>query len=145
VEQLSFGSGSNGRTRADQIFDRFVIFHKANRHVYRLFCVFADRVAQVRDSYSARAIFHRVRWEVDIETVSDDMLKINNDFSPYYARMYLATHPDTEKFFQLRKRKSADKSAYKEDLAMYHSGDAVHEEELLDKLKELADETEDRG
>jgi len=138
--QMSFGDNGSGRTRADQIFDRFAIFHRANLHFYELFCRFADRVAQMRDHYSARAIFHRVRWEVDVELHSEDSLKLNNDYSPYYARMYLATHPGVGDFFQLRKRKSADKRAYKEDIAMHHTGPAVDEEELMAKLKELADE-----
>ena len=139
MEQMSFGS--NGDSRADQIFKRFATFHKANPHVWTLFCQFANDMREIRDRYSAKATFERVRWEIDFTITSEtDVLKMNNDFTAYYARMFLVTHPQAEKFFELRRRTSSDRSAFKDDLIMYYTGPAIDEEALMAKLKELADE-----
>jgi len=131
------------KSRADQIFERFVEFHQANPNVWSLFCHFADDMRKTQDHYSARAIFERVRWEIDYTVKTDnDPLKINDHCSPYYGRMYLATHPEAEGFFQLRKRTSEDRSAYKIDLAFFHTGPAVDEESLMERLKTLAEDRE---
>ena len=138
MEQLSFGN-TNGKSRADQIFERFVVFHKANPHVYSLFCEIADDMRQYQDQYSARTIIEVIRWRID-STVGSDPVKLNDHYSPYYARMYMATHPGSEDFFELRRRTSADRTAYKEDMVMYHTGAAINEEQLIEKLKELAED-----
>lgn len=144
MEQMSFEG--NGKSRADQIFERFVIFHKANPHVWILFCQFADDMREVKDRYSARATFERVRWEIDYTVkTDDDSLKMNDHCVPYYGRMYLVTHPSAEGFFELRKRTSLDRNAYKEDLTFHHTGAAVDEEVLMAKLKELADEEDEHS
>ncbi len=127
------------RSRADQIFERFVRFHRANPRFWLLFCQFADNMRRIRPHYSARAIFQRVRWEMDLATEKpdNDGVELNDHYSPYYARMYLATHPAAKDFFELRKRTSEDRSAYKTDLAAYHTGPADDEDDLMDVLREL--------
>jgi len=141
--QLSFSY--NGRkSRADQIFERFVEFHKANLDFWHLFCKFADNMRRVRLRYAVASIFERVRWEMDLTTTvtDDDSLKLNNDYRAYYARMYLAIRPDAEGFFELRKRTSEGRSAYKTDLTFYYTGSAIDEEVLMEKLRVLAKEEE---
>jgi len=133
----------NGKSRADQIFERFAEFHKANPRVWILFCRFADEMREFKDHYSARATFERVRWEIDYTVNPDhDCLKMNDHCVPYYGRMYLATRPTAEGFFELRKRTSEDRNAYKTDLTFYHTGSAVDEERLMERLKMLASEEE---
>jgi len=144
VSQLSFGDLSDGKSRADQIFERFVVFHKANPHVWKLFCEIADDMRAYQDQYSARTIIEVIRWRID-STVGSEPVKLNDHYSPYYARMYMATHDGSEGFFELRRRTSADRNAYKEDLSMYHTGLAIDEEALIEKLKELADEEDEHS
>ena len=84
MSQLSF---AHRKSRADQIFRRFVIFHKANPKVWSLFRNFADEIRIKQKSYSADAVLHRVRWEIDFTT--GEGVKLNNDFSAYYASMFL--------------------------------------------------------
>lgn len=78
------------RTRQDQILDQFAEFHRANPHIFDLFCRFADQVARAGfEHYSARGIFHRIRWHTEVETRSGgEGFKLSNYYSPYYARMY---------------------------------------------------------
>ncbi len=126
-------------------FDRFCQFHRANPRIWELFCYFADGMRKIKNRYSARAIFHRLRWEMELQTNAysdeDDSQKLCDHYSPYYARMYLATHPQAEGFFILKKRPSEDRSAYKNDMVFYDTGPATDEEDLMQKLAELADES----
>lgn len=82
----------------------FEIFDNANPMVYRLFKKFAWQVKlKGHNHYSARSIIHRLRWHVLFETESDDGFKINDHWSPYYARKLMAEYPGTfGTFFELR-------------------------------------------
>lgn len=78
----------------------FQRFHSANPDVYRLFTRFAlEARARGNKHYSADAILHRVRWEADM---FGGGVKINNIFTPYYARLFMKHHPDMEGFFRTR-------------------------------------------
>jgi len=129
-------------SRADQIFKRFARFHNANPNFWRLFRQFTDSMRQSRLRYSARAIFHRVRWEMDTmtENTDGDSLKLNDHYSPYYARMYLAIRPDAEGFFELRKRTSQERAAYETDITFSFIGHTIDEDDLMITLAVLADE-----
>ena len=56
--------------------------------------------------YSARAIFHRIRWYTAIETKSGDGFKINNNHSPSFARWFHVLYPEHGDFFETRVRGS---------------------------------------
>ncbi len=102
--RLNFGS------RAEQIDRRALEFHEANPRVWELFVVFADEARFFRPHFSARAVFHRIRWEVAMTTDSDDDLKINNNYSPAYARWYEEMR-GCPGFFRSRRRTSEDAPA----------------------------------
>ncbi|MAS98849.1 MAG: hypothetical protein CMF29_08040 [Kiritimatiellaceae bacterium] len=77
-------------------------FHKANPHVYNLFCDYANKaIASGRKHYSARTIIELIRWHNDIETTESDF-KINDHVVPYYARLFMHYHPEHKGFFELR-------------------------------------------
>ena len=81
---------------------RFERFHLANPEVWRLFQRFAFEAARAgRTRYSARTIIHRIRWYVEVETRGDHF-KINNDFSPFYARLWARAYPSHEDLFETR-------------------------------------------
>lgn len=127
-------------TRADQIYARFVAFHRANPQVWVLFQRYADEARRAGfHTYSSYSIIERIRWHVAMETRSMDGLKINNDFRPYYARMYLATHPAAGGFFEMRCRTSARRPACARDQAVAPSAPPGDEGDLLDALAQLAD------
>ena len=85
----------------------FATFHADNPHVYELFKRFINDVLRAGfQHYSARAIFHRIRWFTHIET-SDPTFKINNNHSPYYARMWMQDYPAHDGFFRIRELRGA--------------------------------------
>ena len=47
-------------------------------------------------------MIHRIRWHIDVETEAPDGFKINNNFSPFYARLWMVENPEREGFFRLR-------------------------------------------
>lgn len=69
-------------------------------------CAMFERIAMQAkssgvDRYSARAIFHRMRWEEQIEKGNREF-KINNLWSAPLARWLMAKHPSMKNFFETR-------------------------------------------
>jgi hypothetical protein len=124
-------------TRADQIFNRFVAFHTANPDVFKLFEKFTlQLIGAGRQHYGIAAITERIRWHLNVDTKGDEV-KINNDFKAYYARMFVAKHPQHAGFFQMRRRTSEDHIAYAEDFATFHTGATGNESALMSQLATL--------
>ena len=44
-------------------------------------------------------IVNRIRWETDVMTTDKDY-KINNDYKPFYSRLFMAEHKQYENFFR---------------------------------------------
>jgi len=94
-------------TQSDPRLIAFRGFHANNPHVYAAFKQFALQAAERRSHYSARDIIHRVRWWSSIESNDPDGWKINNNWSPFYARLFERDHPELTGFFE-RRRSVAD-------------------------------------
>jgi len=94
----------------------FVVFHRNNPHVYELFKRFANEVrASGHTKFSARDIFPRIRWYTMVETRGDpDGMKINNNWSPFYARMIAQEDSRFRDFFQFRTSKADKKRVLSE-------------------------------
>ncbi len=93
----------------DPLAEAFVRFDRDNPEVWRLFEQFARQVWSVgHRRYSADAILHRVRWHTSVETRSGDGFKINDHTSAFYARKWLALHPDMP-LFATRARKAGER------------------------------------
>lgn len=86
----------------DPVTDAFLEFHRENPQVYRLFRSFALQAKRKRDRFSARTILHRIRWETDVESDDPEGFKINNNWSPYYSRMFEREFPNWKGFFEGR-------------------------------------------
>jgi hypothetical protein len=80
------------------IHKRQLEFHNQNPNVYKLFDKYAKEclAAGIR-KMSSDMILHRIRWYHTIETTGKDF-KISNDFSPYYARLWMNYNPGTNLF-----------------------------------------------
>jgi len=99
LDQLSLFCG---RKSERTVRERFLEFHAENPHVYKALLRFAlEAYAAGRGRFSMRAIFHRARWYTRIETTDPDW-KINDRWSPHYARMMMEAVPELEGFFELR-------------------------------------------
>lgn len=126
------------KTRADEIFDRFVRYHKSNPQVWELFCRFAfEAIGSGRKQFSSSAIIERIRWESMIKTISEDELKISNDFRSYYSRLFVAKYPQHKDFFRHRKLRSQDRVAIGQEPVLNLDFSEADELELMRKLKEL--------
>ena len=67
---------------------------------------FEQAGAQIVDSarevfLSAEMIINRIRWQTKVETTDKDY-KINNDYKPFYSRLFIVEHPQHKDFFRLR-------------------------------------------
>lgn len=81
---------------------RFAEFDGLNPVVWTLFQRFTNELVLAGfEHYSADAVLHRVRWETAIG-MGDRGFKINNNFTPYYARKYHQKYPARAGFFRLR-------------------------------------------
>ena len=127
----------NEETRADQIRKAFREFHAANPEVWILFQEFTFKSIRAgRDHYSCNAIFERIRWHVDIDT-RGDAAKLNNNYRPYYARMFTAKNPEYADFFRNRRLVSAAQSPHGIDIRFWPGQSPAGEEALMDELRRL--------
>lgn len=97
-------------SRRDQLHEQCAAFHEAHPEVWELFERFAlERIAAGFKHYSARGIFHRIRWEVARPDYDPDTeFKLNNNHSPFYARRFHRLHPEWNGFFRTRRQISDD-------------------------------------
>ena len=85
--------------------ENFERHHAENPHIYRMFCHYALKAAEVRKYYSAKSVFHRVRWETQIVERNSDY-KIDDGWISHYARKFMEDFPQHEGFFELRVRRN---------------------------------------
>ena len=86
----------------DGTVSEFKKFHEENPQIYRLFKKFAyTAIGKGHNRLSSEMIINRIRWETEVET-SDPCYKINNDYKPFYARMFMAENPQYQNFFNVR-------------------------------------------
>jgi hypothetical protein len=80
----------------------FEKFHHNNPEIYTMFVDFSKQAAVKNSYYSARGIFHRIRWETSVNS-DDRQFKLNDIWTAYYARKFMEDHPEHKGFFRLRK------------------------------------------
>lgn len=86
----------------------FAEFDAAHPEVWRLYERFAlDLVRRGFEHHSSDAVLHRVRWETDANTGGKPW-KINNNFTPMYARKFHRAHPHLAGFFRTRRSRADD-------------------------------------
>ena len=101
LNMFHYVHGNVDKTLRDLV-EEFKQFHKKNPEVYELFKKFtfqAINSGHVR--LSSEMIINRIRWETSVVTTDKDY-KINNDYKPFYSRMFMAEHPKYNNFFNTR-------------------------------------------
>jgi hypothetical protein len=100
------------RTRCDEMREYVIDFHESHPEVWRLFCRFTlEKINQGFSHYSARGVFHRIRWETGVpEERGENEFKLNDHHSPFYARAFMLKNPQHDGFFRLRKQISEETS-----------------------------------
>lgn len=125
------------KTRADQILDAFEKFHMENPDVWRLFQRFSLEAYNAgRGHYSAKAVFERIRWHLEIET-SGEEVKLNNNFTAHYARMFHLSRPDLDGFFRNRKLTSEKRTSSENDRQVFIGPKPGDEKSILARLNEI--------
>lgn len=89
---------------------RFATFDAENPYVWALFVRFAfDVIRAGHRHFSSDAILHRIRWATQVETTermvnpdTGDFIKINNNWSAYYARKFADAYPKYSDLFRFR-------------------------------------------
>lgn len=98
---------------ARTIKERFIAFHKANPDVYRLFDRFAlEAINSGMKKVGSKFVFERIRWETSVNTTgagwstaTKKPLKLNNNFTAWYARLFMMAHPEHAGTFETREAK----------------------------------------
>jgi hypothetical protein len=84
---------------------QFHIFHALNPHVYDLLVTLARQwIQRTNSKLGMKALFERARWETNIQT-SDKEYTLNNNYTPFYARLIMLQEPDLNGLFNLREQK----------------------------------------
>jgi hypothetical protein len=82
---------------------RFADIDRANPNVWSLFVRLTfDRIHRGFRNYSSDAVLHRVRWETAVPLEDGSGFKINNNWSPFYARKFHDAYPQHAGFFRTR-------------------------------------------
>lgn len=81
----------------------FEQYDEKNPEIWDLFVRFAFReIGKGRRHYGAKTIFEEIRRHTKIET-KDPKYKLNNSYTPYYARKFHRVYPQCDGFFELRR------------------------------------------
>ncbi|BDY33199.1 hypothetical protein [Mycolicibacterium mageritense] len=83
--------------------ERFERFHDENPIVYLVLVRLAREWVQRtgRHKVGLAALRERARWEIAMAT-NDPDFKLNNNYTPFYARLIMARCPDLADIFDLR-------------------------------------------
>jgi hypothetical protein len=83
----------------------FMDYHRENPQIYAEFeRVAMNYIGMGLKRYSAKGIFEALRFESSIRA-KDGVFKINNNFTPLYARLFEQKHPEIKNFFRKRESK----------------------------------------
>lgn len=94
----------NWQLNFDEFTQQFVQYHLDNPHIYQEFKKFTFKaMAKGFKHYGAKAIFEIIRFETGVK--GNDQFKVNNNYTPYFARLFEKDHPEHKDFFYKRKSK----------------------------------------
>lgn len=86
------------------LYLEFKKFDEDNPRVWSLFVCFAEEaILRGRNRLSTKLIIERIRWELYIETNSQDEFRINNNHTAYYARKWIEEYPLHSELFETRR------------------------------------------
>jgi hypothetical protein len=96
--------------------ENFEIYDKEHPDIWEMFKKFSLQVAQKRPYFSAKCVFHRVRWETAIGSSGD--FKINDGWISHYARKFVKEFPNYHSLFEFRTRKESyhNKESFMDDI-----------------------------
>jgi len=94
---------------APSSYEAFCDFHNSNPWVLeKLTSMAKDLKAVGVNKYSLRGFFHIVRHKYILKTKDASRFMLNNNYSPYYARLIMRLNPELEGFFEIRTQKTKE-------------------------------------
>ena len=95
-----------GRDADPEMVKKFRIYHAENPAIYRAFTRFTFHAIRAgRDKLGANMVIERIRWESMISGAATDGFKINNNYAPFYSRMFMSDFPENSELFRTRKNR----------------------------------------
>ncbi len=86
--------------------DKFNAYHEKYPTVYQKFKKLAFEAKKIGHThFSARGLFQVMRYKMG-GNLKYDGFKYNNNYTPFYVRLFENEHPDFVGFFEKRKSKS---------------------------------------
>ena len=86
--------------------ERFLVFHRANPHVYESLKQLAlDLVNRGHETIGIGMIYEVCRWQQYLRTSDPQGFKLNNDFRAPFARMLMRCEPRLANVFEIRHSK----------------------------------------
>lgn len=84
------GLWSQHDVETDPKLKAFLVFHRDNPHIYESFVHYMRfALGKGKKKLGIAQLTERVRWDLDMETESQDPFKINNNHRAYYARLIM--------------------------------------------------------
>ena len=81
---------------------KFNEYHRQNPHIYQAFeKKTLEAISRGYKHCSAKGVFEILRWETAV-AANHDEYKINNNYTPFYARLFMKNHPEHQEFFRVR-------------------------------------------
>ncbi len=77
---------------------KFLEYHKQNPQIWKAFERYSREALDAKKKVGSMTVVGRVRWEAEFE--SNGEYKVNNNFAPYYARIFNAKYKTN--FFDTR-------------------------------------------
>jgi hypothetical protein len=97
VKQVNFKSLKGVDVHTATAFQEY---HEKNPHIYEAFLGIALELLEAgHEKYSAKGIMEVVRWQ---NAKKGETVKVNNDYTSFYARVVADNHPKLSKFFEFR-------------------------------------------
>ena len=83
--------------------DLFLKYHRNHPEIWDNFERLAlEVISKGKTKWSARAIFNVLRYEFEIKSTLGEDFKINDHYSPYYARVFHFKYPEYDGFFTVK-------------------------------------------
>lgn len=102
-----------GKEEKPDISSAFLAYHQRNPQVYRAFeklvldaIAGAEARGRAITRMGAQMVVERLRWETLV--TGDDAYKINNNYGPYYARLFMSRHAKHAELFRTRGSEADD-------------------------------------
>lgn len=102
----------------DKLREQFLKFHRDNPQVYERIVEMCEELwSRGWRHYSMRTIIHALRFRFDLESGGEDVeieggevrrVKLNNNHSPYYARLLITQKRKFRDFFEFRRAEGED-------------------------------------